>query len=115
MIVAALINPGRVLEVGHEPSCGGDSRYRNLAAANGQRFDPSSFAVTAAAEKVRQRTKQSDMKKSLDFPFPVRSWMVRSAVFAAVWMTVFSATAAEFSVKTSNADCNRFPAAVKHR
>jgi NitT/TauT family transport system substrate-binding protein len=43
------------------------------------------------------------VKESVDFPFRVRSRMVWPAVFAAVWMTVFSATAAEFSVKTSNA------------
>jgi ABC-type nitrate/sulfonate/bicarbonate transport system substrate-binding protein len=64
-------------------------------------FILSSFAVAAAATKLRLRTMQIDTKKVRSFSLPAALAMACPAVLAAVWIMVFAASAAEFPGKTS--------------
>jgi len=73
------------------------------ANANGQQLNFSSFAVMKAAKKAEAAEEGIDMNEFVGFRFRLSPWMVWPAVFAAVWMAAFSASAAEFSGKTSDA------------
>ncbi len=66
-------------------------------------FIPSSLPWRLRQTKLRLRTMQIDTKKVRTFSLPGAPVMVWPAVLAAVWIMVFSASAAEFPGKTAKA------------